>query len=160
MTYTCNPQWTKFSWFHWGLLYYKSKLRQMPLRNQTSLDAKVPDYAEEWKSEMVLRWTIPQIGCKTSGGCPFCTDRSGAETLKLQRYRKHKEEWLIWLLFQSFARRQSEDALSLLISIWARPRTMHLFIGRFWGCIEESNLCYTRWCMIKEWEWQYIVSED
>lgn len=25
--------------------------------------------------------------------------------LKLQRYRKHKEEWLIWLLFQSFAQR-------------------------------------------------------
>ena len=25
--------------------------------------------------------------------------------LKLQRYRKYKEEWLIWLLFQSFAQR-------------------------------------------------------
>ena len=47
--------------------------------------------------------------------------------LKLQRYRKHKEEWLIWLLFQSFARRQSEDASSLLVSIWARPRTLYLW---------------------------------
>lgn len=57
----------------------------------------------------------------------FCTDRSGAETFKLQRYRKHKEEWLIWLLFQSFARKQSEDASSLLVSIWARPRTLYLW---------------------------------
>ena len=32
------------------------------MRNQTSLDAKVPDSAEEWKSEMALRWTISQIG--------------------------------------------------------------------------------------------------
>ena len=110
MTYTCNPQWTKFSWFHWGLLYYKSKLRQIPLRNQTSLDAKILDSTEKWKSEMALRWTIPQM-----------------RKLKLQRYRKHKEEWLIWLLFQSFARRQSEDASSLLVSIWARPRTLYLW---------------------------------
>ena len=143
MTYTCNPQWTKFSWFHWGLLYYKSKLRQMPLRNQTSLDAKVLDSTEEWKSEMALRRTIPQM-----------------RKLKLQRYRKHKEEWLIWLLFQSFARKQSEDASSLLVNMVVSGEGLHLFIGRFWRCIEESNLCYTRWCMIREWEWQDIVSED
>ena len=143
MTYTCNPQWTKFSWFHWGLLYYKSKLRQMPLRNQTSLDAKVLDSTEEWKSEMALRRTIPQM-----------------RKLKLQRYRKHKEEWLIWLLFQSFARKQSEDASSLLVNMVVSGEGLHLFIGRFWGWIEEGNLCYTRWCMIREWEWQDIVSED
>ena len=122
MTYTCNPQWTKFSWFHWGLLYYKSKLRQIPLRNQTSLDAKVPDYAEEWKSEMVLRWTIPQM-----------------RKLKLQRYRKHKEEWLIWLLFQSFARKQSEDASSLLVSIWAHPRTLYLWCKVAQSCGSGVN---------------------
>ena len=143
MTYTCNPQWTKFSWFHWGLLYYKSKLRQMPLRNQTSLDAKVLDSTEEWKSEMALRRTIPQM-----------------RKLKLQRYRKHKEEWLIWLLFQSFARKQSEDASSLLVNMVVSGEGSYLFIGRFWRCIEESNLCYTRWCMIREREWQYIVSGD
>ena len=143
MTYTCNPQWTKFSWFHWGLLYYKSKLRQMPLRNQTSLDAKVLDSTEEWKYEMALRRTIPQM-----------------RKLKLQRYRKHKEEWLIWLLFQSFARKQSEDASSLLVNMVVSGEGSYLFIGRFWRCIEESNLCYTRWCMIREREWQYIVSGD
>ena len=130
MTYTCNPQWTKFSWFHWGLLYYKSKLRQIPLRNQTSLDAKVPDYAEEWKSEMVLRWTIPQM-----------------RKLKLQRYGKHKEEWMIWLLFQSFARRQSEDASSLLVSIWACPRTLYLWckVAQRCGFGVNSNAYIAVW---------------
>ena len=37
---------------------------------------------------------------------------------------------------------------------------LHLFIGRFLRCIEESNLRYTGWCMIREREGQGIVPED
>ena len=99
--------------FHWGIKPHWMQKYLITLRNENP----------KWcYGEPYHKW-----GCRTSGGCPFCTDRSGAETLKLQRYRKHKEEWLIWLLFQSFARRQSEDASSLLVSIWARPRTLYLW---------------------------------